>query len=155
MLTARQKSILKFVTQTVRKTGQAPSYREIGRRFRIASTNGVRDHLLALERKGYLNVVGRRRGIELAPRTREGVFSVPLVGMVPAGGPVVSDENVEELLSLPDYFGREGELFALRVRGHPLHQSAAQAEGLPQSAIALASVEYDRSDFSLSAPAET
>ena len=117
MLTDRQKTILKFVTDAVRKAGRPPSYREIGRRFGIASTNGVRDHLLALERKGFLSVLGRRRGIELAPRTRDGVFSVPLVGWVPAGGPVVSDENVEEMLSLPEYFGLEGELFALRVRG--------------------------------------
>lgn len=117
MLTERQQSILKYVTGIVRKTGRPPSYREIGRRFRIRSTNGVRDHLLALERKGFLSVLGRRRGIELTPRTREGVFSVPLVGWVPAGGPVVSDENVEDLLSLPEYFGRDGELFALRVRG--------------------------------------
>jgi repressor LexA len=115
-VTERQKAIFAFVARTLRRTGRPPSYREIGRRFGIRSTNGVRDHLLALERQGVL-AVGRRRGIELAERARRDAFAVPLIGWVPAGGPAVSDENVEELLSLPDYFGREGELFALRVRG--------------------------------------
>lgn len=113
MLTDRQRAILDFVLQTFRRGGRPPSYREIGRRFGIRSTNGVRDHLRALERKGALSLAGRRRGIELAPQAR----SIPLVGMVPAGGPVASDENIEELLSLPEYFGREGEMVALRVRG--------------------------------------
>lgn len=110
-LTERQAQILEFVTATLKRNGRPPSYREIGRRFGIASTNGVRDHLEALQRKGYLTIA-RRRGITL--RRDEGI---PLLGRVPAGSPLLSDENLEAMIKLPDYFGPEGELIALRVKG--------------------------------------
>jgi len=53
-LTARQREILEFITQTIEDKGCAPSFREIGRAMGIKSTSGVSDHLKALERKGYL-----------------------------------------------------------------------------------------------------
>lgn len=53
-LTARQGAILEFIRDSVQKRGYPPTLREIGTRFGIRSTNGVNDHLVALERKGYL-----------------------------------------------------------------------------------------------------
>lgn len=53
-LTSRQSEILEFIKQNVVDRGYAPSIREICRRFAIRSTNGVNDHLLALERKNYI-----------------------------------------------------------------------------------------------------
>jgi repressor LexA len=52
LLTARQKEIYDFLLKTIREKGYAPSIPEIGRQFKIASTNGVADHLKALEKKG-------------------------------------------------------------------------------------------------------
>ena len=59
-LTTRQKDIYDFLLKTIREKGYAPSIPEIGAKFKIASTNGVSDHLRALEKKGYIRRVGKR-----------------------------------------------------------------------------------------------
>ena len=64
-LTDRQKAIYDFLLKTIREKGFAPSIHEIGKQFKIASTNGVSDHLKALEKKGYIRRVGKR-AIEVA-----------------------------------------------------------------------------------------
>jgi len=118
-LTARQKAIYDFLVKTIREKGFAPSIHEIGRQFKIASTNGVSDHLKALERKGYIRRVGKR-AIEVVNALGKTVLSatreVPILGKVPAGKPLFSEENIEGLLSVPDDMG-SGKLFALQVKG--------------------------------------
>ena len=118
-LTTRQKAIYDFLVKTIREKGFAPSIHEIGRQFKIASTNGVSDHLKALERKGYIRRVGKR-AIEVVNALGKAVLSatreVPILGKVPAGKPLFSEENIEGLLSVPDDMG-SGKLFALQVKG--------------------------------------
>jgi repressor LexA len=118
-LTTRQKAIYDFLVKTIREKGFAPSIHEIGRQFKIASTNGVSDHLKALERKGYVRRVGKR-AIEVVNALGKTVLSatreVPILGKVPAGKPLFSEENIEGLLSVPDDMG-SGKLFALQVKG--------------------------------------
>lgn len=62
VLTERQQLILDYINERIRETGFPPSMRMIGRRFQIKSTNGVSDHLRALERKGYLQTTSRGIG---------------------------------------------------------------------------------------------
>ena len=118
-LTARQKAIYDFLLKTIREKGFAPSIPEIGRQFKIASTNGVSDHLKALEKKGYIRRVGKR-AIEVVNALGKTVLSatrdVPVLGRVPAGKPLLSEENIEGILSIPDDMG-SGKLFALQVKG--------------------------------------
>ena len=118
-LTARQKAIYDFLLKNIREKGFAPSIHEIGRQFQIASTNGVSDHLKALEKKGYIRRVGKR-AIEVVNALGKAVLTatrdVPILGKVPAGKPLLSEENIEGLLSIPDDMG-SGKLFALQVRG--------------------------------------
>ena len=118
-LTTRQKAIYDFLVKTIREKGFAPSIHEIGRQFKIASTNGVSDHLKALERKGYIRRVGKR-AIEVVNALGKTVLSatreVPILGKVPAGKPLFSEENIEGLLTVPDDMG-SGKLFALQVKG--------------------------------------
>jgi len=118
-LTARQKAIYDFLLKTIREKGFAPSILEIGKQFKIASTNGVSDHLKALEKKGYIRRVGKR-AIEVVNALGKAVLSatreVPVLGKVPAGKPFHSEENIEGLLSVPDDMG-SGKLFALQVKG--------------------------------------
>ena len=118
-LTSRQKAIYDFLLKTIREKGFAPSIAEIGRRFKIASTNGVSDHLKALEKKGYIHRVGKR-AIEVVNALGQAVLTatreVPLVGRVPAGKPFLSEENIEGVLTIPDDMG-SGKLFALEVKG--------------------------------------
>jgi repressor LexA len=118
-LTSRQKEIYDFVLKTIRENGYAPSISEIGARFKITSTNGVSDHLKALEKKGYIRRVGKR-AIEVFSSLGRPVLSsvreIPILGRVPAGKPYLSEENVEGRLAVPSDMG-SGKLFALQVKG--------------------------------------
>ena len=118
-LTDRQKAIYDFLLKTIRERGFAPSIFEIGRQFKIASTNGVSDHLKALEKKGYIRRVGKR-AIEVANALGKSALmatrEVPVVARVPAGKPFFSEENIEEMITIPSDMG-SGRRFALRVKG--------------------------------------
>jgi len=118
-LTSRQKEIYDFLLRTIREKGYAPSIPEIGRRFKIASTNGVSDHLKALEKKGYIRRVGKLAFEVLSMLGKPvltAVRDIPVVGTVPAGKPFLSEENIEGLLTVPSDMGT-GKLFALQVKG--------------------------------------
>src|SRR5215831_16062833 len=118
-LTVRQKEIYDFLLRTIREKGYAPSIPEIGRHFKIASTNGVSDHLKALEKKGYIRRIGKR-AIEVLSAVGKpaltAVREIPIVGRVPAGKPFLSEENIEGLLTITNDMG-SGKLFALQVKG--------------------------------------
>ena len=118
-LTDRQKAIYDFLLKSIREQGFAPSIPEIGRQFKIASTNGVSDHLKALEKKGYIRRVGKR-AIEVVNVLGKAVLNVtrevPILGRVPAGKPFLSEENTEGFLSIPSDLG-SGKQFALQVQG--------------------------------------
>ncbi len=118
-LTVRQKAIYDFLLASIREKGYAPSMHEIGARFNIASTNGVSDHLKALEKKGYIRRAGKR-AIELLSTLGKPVLiaarDVPILGRAPAGKPFLAEENIEGLLTIPDDIA-SGELFALEVKG--------------------------------------
>jgi repressor LexA len=118
-LTSRQKEIYDFVLKSIREKGYAPSIPEIGTKFNIASTNGVSDHLKALEKKGYIRRAGKR-AIEVLSTLGKPVLTamrdIPILGRVPAGKPFLSEENVEGLLTITDDMA-SGKLFALQVKG--------------------------------------
>ena len=118
-LTARQKAIYDFLLKSIRENGYAPSIPEIGTRFKIASTNGVSDHLKALEKKSYIRRAGKRAIEVLSALGKPALIAVrdiPIVGRVPAGKPFLSEENVEGLLTITDDIS-SGKLFALQVKG--------------------------------------
>jgi len=112
-LTKQQHKLLDFIREHIRSKGHPPTFREIGRSFGFRSTGTVRDHLRALERKGHLRALrGKARG--LLPRdTFQGL---PILGRVPAGGPLLAEENFEGALDLSRDFGGE-RMFALKVQG--------------------------------------
>ncbi len=118
-LTPRQKEIYDFLLKVIREKGYAPSIPEIGSRFKIASTNGVSDHLKALEKKGYIRRVGKR-AIEvfsaLGTPLLSAVRDIPVLGRVPAGKPFLSEENIEGVLTITNDLA-SGKLFGLRVKG--------------------------------------
>jgi repressor LexA len=127
VLTDRQREILDFITQSIRERGYPPTLREIGIHFGIKSTNGVNDHLRALEKKGYLQREDLKsralrpmgmRGPVRAPSREEDLIDVPLVGRVAAGVPLLAVENVEDTVRVDRFFiGQTREVFALRVKG--------------------------------------
>jgi repressor LexA len=129
-LTDRQREILDFIGQSIRERGYPPTLREIGLHFGIRSTNGVNDHLRALEKKGYLQredlksralrPVGMRAPAR-APSRDDDMVEVPLIGRVAAGAPLLAVENVEDTVRVDRFFiGQTREVFALRVKGESM-----------------------------------
>jgi repressor LexA len=121
VLTTRQEQVLGFIQDRQRESGFVPSLREIANHFGFKSPNSVRQHLRLIEKKGLVHrLPGRSRALVL---TRNGYSSdsdsvyVPLLGRIPAGAPIVAQEEAEALLPLPALLFRGGRLFALRVRG--------------------------------------
>ena len=121
-LTARQREVVEFIAGEVQLQGRPPTLREIGAHLKIGSTNAVRSLLSALERKGYI----RRkpylaRGIEMLKEvnnfTLPGIISIPIVGRVAAGEPLLAEQNIEGRLLLDRDLFRSGDGFALRVKG--------------------------------------
>ncbi len=117
-LTAKQRQIFDYIEGEILERGHAPTIREIGTRFGITSTNGVRTHLTALIRKGYVKKQQFiSRGIELSRPIATQIGRMPLVGRVAAGSPIDAIENVEKDLALDLSFVPKGESFALCVNG--------------------------------------
>ena len=120
-LTRRQAAILQFIIECIRDHGWPPTIAEIGREFGIASTNGVSDHLVALDKKGYIRRSSQARGIRVTEKAAAGLYSnaigtLPLVGRVAAGQPIFAEENVEEQVPVvPSLSKLTG--YCLRVQG--------------------------------------
>jgi len=125
VLTDRQREILEFITQSITERGYPPTLREIGTHFGIRSTNGVNDHLRALEKKGYLQREDLKsralRPVSASGRPMDSsseVVEIPLLGRVAAGVPLLAVENVEDTVRVDRFFiGQTREVFALRVKG--------------------------------------
>ncbi|MBK7861461.1 MAG: transcriptional repressor LexA [Archangiaceae bacterium] len=133
-LTDRQKEILNFIVKESEDRGFPPTIREIGEEMDIRSTNGVNDHLKALERKGYLTR-GEQQSRSLVPTKRARLvlgmssgrrdptmIDVPLLGKVAAGAPLLATENVEDSVRIDSFLlgGAGREVFALRVKGQSM-----------------------------------
>lgn len=143
-LTDRQLEVLRFIAREIESRGYPPTIREIGEGLDIASTNGVNDHLKALEKKGYLqrDPVKSRALIPTAagrealagPAEREGrvisllgrreirgggrMVEIPILGRVAAGQPILAQEQVEDTVQVDSFFlGTSKKVYGLRVQG--------------------------------------
>lgn len=124
-LTDRQQQILSFIEQYRDEVGFPPTLREIGKKFEISSTFGVKRHLDALVKKGYLNIESNAsRGITILQNNdnylrRTSTFTqVPIVGRVAAGTPINAVENYEGTIVIdPQFIKKSEDCFALKVRG--------------------------------------
>jgi repressor LexA len=124
MLTTRQQEIWQFLAEYVDAHGYPPTVREIGDAVGLASPSTVHAHLANLERAGLLRrdptkpraieLVGRRR--EETPARAAPTPTLPLVGRIAAGGPLLAEESVEEEIAVPGPLGRDAD-FLLRVTG--------------------------------------
>jgi repressor LexA len=123
-LTKRQRDVLDFITGMIQKKGFPPTIREIGSKFKISSTNGVRAILSALTQKGYIR---RRpllsRGMELLTQGGVSFTTVPLLGRIAAGLPILAVENVEGSIAVDRSFLPGGDIFSLQVVGDSMKDS--------------------------------
>jgi repressor LexA len=144
-LTSRQQMVLDFIRESIAQRGYPPTLREIGAKMGIRSTNGVNDHLRALERKGYLtredmksralrpttmgvqiplphtngnNVPGSGVLGSEAPANDDDLVEIQVVGRVAAGQPILAEEHVIDTVRIDRGLLRGGrEVFGLKVHG--------------------------------------
>jgi repressor LexA len=141
-LTDRQLEVLRFIAEQIEELGYPPTIREIGEALDIRSTNGVNDHLKALERKGYLTrdpvksralmptdrareaLGGGMAGGEVislagrAARSGAKLVEIPIIGRVAAGLPLLATEHVEDTVQVDSFFlGTSKKVYGLRVQG--------------------------------------
>lgn len=123
-LTARQKQIFEFIQSTIEKLGFPPTVREIGHKFGITSTNGVRSILTALLRKGYIRKQPHQsRGIQLVERLQVNSRAVPIIGQIAAGLPITAIENIEGSLAIDKSFLPGEGVFTLKVTGNSMKEA--------------------------------
>jgi repressor LexA len=143
-LTQRQREILDFISASIVERGFPPTLREIGEHFNIRSTNGVNDHLKALEKKGHLRredlksramrpVLPDGRG-EIVPLTRvratgevqvvsadDDMAEIPILGKVAAGQPILAVEQATDTVKVDRVLiGGHREVFGLRIVGESM-----------------------------------
>ncbi|PKN45056.1 MAG: repressor LexA, partial [Deltaproteobacteria bacterium HGW-Deltaproteobacteria-20] len=131
-LTHRQQQVLDFIRESITDRGYPPTLREIGAHMGIRSTNGVNDHLRALERKGYLTREDMKSRA-LRPTDMEqaqdvsrdvngsdddNVIEIPILGRVAAGLPILADEHVIDSVHVtPSMLRGTKDVFGLRASG--------------------------------------
>ncbi|MGP4023749.1 transcriptional repressor LexA [Actinomadura sp. 3N407] len=145
-LTQRQRMVLEVIRDSVQRRGYPPSMREIGEAVGLTSTSSVSHQLRALQRKGFLRRdPNRPRAVEVRVpgatpvRTDAEAYEaaggqpasaqpapayVPLVGRIAAGGPILAEEAVEDVFTLPKQLVGEGTHFLLKVSGDSMIDAA-------------------------------
>jgi repressor LexA len=125
-LTKRQNEIFDFIKGHLDKTGYPPTVREIGSAIGLHSPSTVHAHLAKLESSGVLRRdPSKPRAIEILVERTKRVMrpSIPLVGRVAAGTPILAEENVEDQLEIPAVIGAEEGDYALAVRGDSMRDA--------------------------------
>ncbi len=121
-LTDRQNKILDYIRYVTKVRNYPPSVREIGEAVGLSSSSTVHNHLNQLERRGLIRRdPSKSRTVQLvqdeaADKQRRNAISVPVVGNVAAGAPILAEQNIEDHLLLSPDMAQDG-FFLLRVRG--------------------------------------
>ena len=121
-LTTRQESILEFISTFITDNSYPPTYQEIADKFGIASKHGVVRHLEALIKKGFIKKSDTSARsiqiVDLRYQASPTMLSLPLVGRVSAGIPVLAEQNIEDYIPVPRRLIKsEGRYFVLKVHG--------------------------------------
>ena len=129
-LTERQQEIFDYIRSCTERGKMPPTVREIGDKFGISSTNGVRSILAALIKKGYIRRAPRlSRGIEILEESENSLqetqetsesstVEVPIIGRVAAGAPILAVQNIEGTVTVDrDFLASQPNVFALHVKG--------------------------------------
>ena len=119
VLTDKQNTIYEFIRDSISQTGFPPTVREIAERFEM-TPKGAHDHIKAIEKKGFIKCTqNKSRAIELLVGKEKSAnsISIPLVGSIAAGSPILAEENIEDYYEFPKTSFGNGSFFALRVKG--------------------------------------
>jgi len=121
-ISSKQKEILEYIKDEILKKGYPPAVREICEAVDLRSTSSVHSHLETLEKNGYIRRDPTKpRAIEICDDSfqmvRTEVVSLPLVGTVAAGQPILAQQNIDSYFPLPAEYVPQGESFMLKVKG--------------------------------------
>jgi repressor LexA len=129
-LTERQKEVFEFLKDFLRERGFPPTLREIASHFGLGGPKAPQKTLNILERKGYIRrVPGGSRAIEILSYPQFSlthILSVPIVGRVQAGEPLLAIENIEGYINLDRSLVSSGDVFLLRVQGDSMIEAHIQ-----------------------------
>lgn len=122
VLTEKQEAVLEFIEKYQFENGSSPTIKEMREFFGVSSDNSILKHLKALEEKGYIKKDDTPRGIKLLNSVKERLnnedFKLPLLGMVPAGGPILTEEYIESWVNVgEDVVYKYKDSYLLRVTG--------------------------------------
>ena len=116
-LTKRQQQIYDLIKVNIQDTGMPPTRAEIAKHFGFKSANAAEEHLKALAKKGYIEMLaGTSRGIRLVDEMLE-EEGLPLIGRVAAGEPILAQEHVEEHYKMDGNVFHPAADYLLRVNG--------------------------------------
>ena len=119
-LTARQQQIFDLIKEKIAETGMPPTRAEIAEFFGFKSANAAEEHLKALAKKGFIEMLpGTSRGIRLAEEHVE-EEGLPLIGRVAAGEPILAQEHVEEHYKVDGTLFHPNADYLLRVNGESM-----------------------------------
>ena len=124
-ITAKQQEILDYIKKEILKRGYPPAVREICEAVHLKSTSSVHSHLETLEKNGYIRRDPTKpRAIEICDDSfqmvRTEMVSIPVIGTVAAGMPILAEENIESYFPVPAEYVPAGEAFALKVKGESM-----------------------------------
>jgi len=126
-LTEKQQAVFGFIEKYQLKNGKSPTLREMREFLGVSSDNSVLKHLTALKEKGWIKKDDTPRGIKLLGAVRDrldaaaNVVKLPVLGTVPAGGAILSEENVlDELEVSATFVKKPNDSFILRVSGESM-----------------------------------
>jgi repressor LexA len=138
ILTKKQEKVLKIIRKSYLESGQAPSLGELQEFLGISTKRGVVNHLIALEKKGYILRTGEPRGIHIVDDDDEIVYDylvgVPILGYANAGTPMVSaeEENLGVLKVDPKLIGKKKSLFSLIVKGDSMDMAEIDGKNITE-----------------------
>lgn len=121
-ITRKQQEILDYIKEEILKRGYPPAVREICEAVHLKSTSSVHSHLETLEKNGYIRRDPTKpRAIEICDdnfqMVRTEMVSIPVVGRVAAGEPILAEENISSYFPVPAEMVPKGESFVLNVKG--------------------------------------
>ena len=121
-LAKKEKEIYEYIKQQIEEAGYPPSVREICNAVGLSSPSTVHRYINSLEEKGYIiKADSKKRAIKLAKQENGiDVLSVPVVGFVAAGQPILAEENIEEYFPLPINYAKNTDMFMLKVKGESM-----------------------------------
>lgn len=121
-ITKKQQEILDYIKQEILDRGYPPAVREICKAVNLKSTSSVHSHLETLEKNGYIKRDATKpRAIEICDDNfqmlRTETTSLPIVGRVAAGQPILAEQNIESYFPVPSENVPSGESYVLKVHG--------------------------------------